>query len=90
MVRLLHFLVSVFTSSVRTRLSLQLEIAALRRQLSAYISWRGDVPPFAQPIGCSGRSWRGSGPIGAALVLCPTTDSHGLAAIAVSRVLAGT
>jgi hypothetical protein len=36
MVRLLHFLGSLFTSSLRTRLSLQLEVAALRHQLSLY------------------------------------------------------
>ena len=36
MVRLLHFLVSLFTSSLRTRLSLQLEVAALRHQLALY------------------------------------------------------
>ena len=34
MVRLLHFLVSLFTSSLRTRLSLRLEVAALRHQLA--------------------------------------------------------
>ena len=36
MARLLHFLLSVLTSSMRTRLSLQLEVAALRHQLSLY------------------------------------------------------
>jgi len=36
MVRLLHFLVSLITTSVRTRLSLQLEITLLRHQLSVY------------------------------------------------------
>jgi hypothetical protein len=33
MVRLLNFLVSLFASSLHTRLSLQLEVAALRHQL---------------------------------------------------------
>ncbi len=36
MVRLIHFLLALLTSSLRTRLSLQLEIAALRHQLSVY------------------------------------------------------
>ncbi len=36
MVHLLRFLVSLFTSSLRSRLSLQLEVAALRHQLSVY------------------------------------------------------
>jgi len=36
MLRLLQFIVSLFTSSLRTRLCLQLEIAALRHQLSVY------------------------------------------------------
>ncbi len=36
MLRLAHFVISPFASSVRTRLSLQLEIAALRHQLSVY------------------------------------------------------
>jgi hypothetical protein len=34
MVRVVQFLVSLFASSLRTRLSLQLEVAALRHQLS--------------------------------------------------------
>ncbi len=36
MLRLAQFVISLFASSARTRLSLQLEIAALRRKLSAY------------------------------------------------------
>ena len=36
MARLLHFLVSLLTASLRSRLSLQLENAALHHQLSAY------------------------------------------------------
>ena len=36
MVHSLRFLVSLFTSSLRSRLSLQLEVAALRQQLSVY------------------------------------------------------
>ncbi len=40
MIRLLRFVGSLFTSSVRSRLSLQLEIAALRHQLSVYQSER--------------------------------------------------
>jgi transposase InsO family protein len=36
MVRLLHFLGSLFASSLRTRLPLQLEVAALHHQLSLY------------------------------------------------------
>jgi len=64
MVRFLHFLVSFFTANVRTRLSLQLEIAALRHQLSVYRLERRRPFLFAQPIGCSGPSWRGSGRIG--------------------------
>jgi hypothetical protein len=36
MLRLVQFVISLFASSVRTQLSLQLEIAALRHQLSVY------------------------------------------------------
>lgn len=36
MARFLHFLVSYFTCSLRSRLSLQLEVAALRHQLCVY------------------------------------------------------
>lgn len=36
MLRLTQFLIALFASSVRTRLSLQLEIAALQHQLSVY------------------------------------------------------
>jgi len=43
MVRLIQFLLAMLTSSVRTRASLQLEIAALRHQLSLYRS-RGRKP----------------------------------------------
>ena len=38
MARVLHFLLSLLTSTLRSRLSLQLEIAALRHQLSVYRS----------------------------------------------------
>ena len=40
MVRVVHFLGSLLASSLRTRLSLQLEVAALRHQLSVYQSQR--------------------------------------------------
>ena len=40
MTRILRFMLSFLTSTVRSRLSLQLEIAALRHQLSAYQSKR--------------------------------------------------
>ncbi len=40
MVRFLHFLVSYFASSLCSRLSLQLEVAALRHQLSVYKNQR--------------------------------------------------
>jgi hypothetical protein len=36
MTHLIHFLLAFITSSARSRLSLQLEIATLRHQLSAY------------------------------------------------------
>ena len=46
MVRLIHFLLALLTSSLRTRLSPQLEIAALRHQLSLYRA-RGRRPRIA-------------------------------------------
>ena len=70
MVRLIRFLLAVLTSSLRTRLSLQLEIAALRHQLSLYQSKgrhtnrRGDDHAFHRLIGCSGPSWRSCGQVG--------------------------
>ena len=46
MVRQIHFLLALLTSCLRTRLSLQLEIAALRHQLSLYRA-RGRRPRIA-------------------------------------------
>ena len=45
-VRLIHFLLALLTSSLRTRLLLQLEIAALRHQLSLY-QVKGQRPRIA-------------------------------------------
>ena len=48
MVRLLYFLLSLLTATLRSRLSLQLEIAALRHQLSTY-RLNGQRPHITQP-----------------------------------------
>ena len=48
MARLLCFLFSLLTSTLRSRLSLQLEIAALHHQLSAY-RLKGQRPRIAPP-----------------------------------------
>ncbi len=48
MARVLCFLFSLLTSTLRSRLSLQLEIAALRHQRSAYRS-KGQRPRLAPP-----------------------------------------
>ncbi len=48
MARVLCFLFSLLTSTLRSRLSLQLEIAALRHQLSAY-RLKGQRPRIAPP-----------------------------------------
>jgi hypothetical protein len=48
MAHILCFLFSVLTSTIRSRLSLQLEIAALRHQLSAY-RLQGRRPRIAPP-----------------------------------------
>ncbi len=48
MARVLCFLFSLLTSTLRSRLSLQLEIAALRHQLSAY-QLKGERPRIAPP-----------------------------------------
>ena len=48
MAHILCFLFSVFTSTFRSRLSLQLEIAALHHQLSAY-RLQGQRPRIAPP-----------------------------------------
>jgi putative transposase len=48
MARVLCFLLSLLTSTLRSRLSLQLEIAALRHQLSAY-RLKGQRPRIAPP-----------------------------------------
>jgi len=46
---LLRFLVSLFTSSLRSRLSLQLEVAALRHQLSVYQFQQPWISPGTPP-----------------------------------------
>ncbi len=48
MARIFWFLFSLLTSTFRSRLSLQLEIAALRHQLSAY-RLNGQRPRIAPP-----------------------------------------
>ncbi len=48
MARILFFLFSLLTSTLRSRLSLQLEIAALRHQLSTY-RLKGQIPRITLP-----------------------------------------
>jgi len=88
MVRLLQFLLSLLTSTIRTRLSLQLEIAALRHQLSLYQS-KGRRPRIAPADrllwSVVARLWSGWR---IALYLCPAANRHDLAEKAISRVLA--
>ncbi len=89
MARVLCFLSSLLTATFRLRLSLQLEIAALRHQLSTY-RLKGQKPR----IGVADRLlWSviavvvtvARGP-----VFRPTTNGHAVAAEEISGLLAGT
>ncbi len=90
MARVLGFLSSLLTPIFRSRLSLQLEIAALRHQLSTYRlqAQRPGIEAADRLALVDHSTAVVAAPQGA--VFRPATDDHTVAAEAVSGLLAGT